>query len=135
MAYTMILFSARDSWHKPIYSFKINMLTRELSVEYSNNTGGITTNGGALNERQYQHIKRLAAPRIFEKFRDGAWKEHMDWFPDPNEWEAQFISDDGTAMLTMESHSQPYPAPPALVALVEHVMHIGALGNMNHPLF
>ena len=62
MAYTMILFNAKDSWHNPIYSFKINMLTRELSVEYSNNTGGITTNGVALNERQYQHIKRLAAP-------------------------------------------------------------------------
>lgn len=135
MAYTMILFSAKDSWHNPIYSFKINMLTRELSVEYSNNTGGITTNGVALNERQYQHIKRLAAPRIFEKFRDGSWKEHMDWFPDPNEWEAQFISDDGTAMLTMERHFESYPAPPALAALVEYVMHIGALGNMNHLLF
>lgn len=135
MAYTTIIFNARDAWDRPVYAFKVNMLTRELSVEYSNNTGGITTNGVALNERQYSHIKRLAAPAIFEKFRDDSWKEHMAWMLDPNDWKAQFISDDGTPMLTMETNLNPYPAPPALVALVEYVMHIGTLGNMSWRMF
>lgn len=135
MAYTTILFCARDMWNRPAYSFKINMLTHELSVEYSNNTGGITINGIVLNEQQYQHIKRLANPVIFEKFRDGGWKKQSEWMLDPNIWEAQFISDDRTPMLSMETGFDSYPAPPALKALVEYVMHIGTLGNMGCRLF
>ena len=135
MGYTTIIFNAKDAWCRPVYSFKVNMLTRELSVEYSNNTGGFTINGVLLNERQYKNIKRLASPDIFEKFRDDRWKECAEWMLDPNEWEARFISDDGTSMLTMETKFDLYPVPPALVELVEYVMDIGTLGNMNRRLF
>ena len=135
MAYTIITFNARDAWHRDIYSFRVNMVTHELSVEYSNNTGGRTMNGVVLNEKQYNHIKRLTSPLMFEKYRDGAWKKNTEWLLDPNDWNVRFISDDGTPMLTMESNLESYSAPPALVALVEYIMHIGAFENMGHRLF
>ena len=98
-------------------------------------TGGQTMNGVVLNEKQYNHIKRLTSPLVFEKYRDGAWKKNTEWLLDPNDWDVRFISDDGTPMLTMESNLESYPAPPALVALVEYIMHIGTFENMGHRLF
>lgn len=135
MSYITIIFNATDAWINPIYSFKINLVSRELSVEYTNTNGGVTTNGIVLNESQYQHIKLIASPKIFEKYRDGSWKVKTEWMLDPFDWKAQFVCDEGNPMLTLATELESYPAPPALVTLVNYVMKIGTLGNFGGKLF
>ena len=135
MSYTIIIFNATDAWTNPVYSFKINLVSRELSVEYTNTHGGVTTNGIALNESQYNHIKLIASPNIFEKYRNESWKIKPEWLLDPYDWKAQFIYDDGTPMLTLATELQQFSAPPALVTLVNYVMKIGTLGNFGGKVF
>lgn len=108
MAYTLVRFRSSDAWGRYVYSFKLNMITKELSVEYVNNTGGLTMNGVVLNERQYNHIRQLIRQPVIEKFRDGSWKSCDGWMLDPNSWEATFLSDDGTSMLKLDNNQGQY---------------------------
>ena len=131
MNYTTIIYSCEDAWNNPCFSFKINFLTHELSVEYKNNKGGVTLNGITLDEKQYNHLKQLSLPHIFEKFRDDKWKEKPEWMVlDGAIWEAKFLCDDGRPMLIMQSNLEPYPQPPILKSLIDYVLKIGTLGNM-----
>lgn len=137
MAYTTIVFNASDAWGTDICSFKVNLIAEELSITYRNNNGGYTTNGIKLASKELKHIKQATSQKIFEKFRDGKWKEEMDavWMVDGIEWEAQFVSDDGLPMLEFKNEMQSYLPPPILRELVNYVLRIGAPKSIDLEIF
>lgn len=138
MAYTLIVFHAQNSCLQDLYSFKINFLARELSVEYRNDSGGYTVHGMNLTGQQYHHLMMLASPHKFEQFRKQNWhsesKEHWIAY-DPNRWILQITSDDGLPLLEFERNHECYDDPKAIVDLVEYVMQIGTFGNYTFSLF
>ena len=136
MAYTQILFEATDAWGEDVCSFKVNMVARELAIEYRNMYGGRTTNSFRMSDSQYSHIKMIASEKIFERFRDGKWKKETEWTMDAHIWKASFISDSGNPLLIIESDkATTYVPPPAFVALVEYVVRISSFENNSSRLF
>jgi hypothetical protein len=138
MAYTVIVFQARNVSLQDLYSFKINFPSRELSVEYRNDSGGYTIHGMNLNGQQYHHLLKLASPQKLEYFRGRKWTEEAEqkWITyEPNVWKMEISSDDGLALLVLEHGYEPCEAPKVIVDLVEYVMQIGTFGNYTFGLF
>lgn len=138
MAYTVIVFQAQDDALRDIYSFKINFPARELSVEYRNDAGGVTTHGMTLNGQQYHHLLKLASPHKFECFRNQEWQrdEEERWYTyEPNRWKLQISSDDGLSLLVIENTPVTIVVPEVVSNLVEYVMRIGTFGNYTFDLF
>ena len=125
MAFTTIIFNARDAWSVFIYGFKINMLTAELSIEYKNVQGGFTTKGIKLNEKQFKQMKRLLSEQRFQEVVSGKWKEERTYFAlDPNMWELDLISDDGHPLISINNGFGEYQNPISVIELVEYVLRI-----------
>ena len=61
MAYTTIIFEAIDAWFFDVCSFKIDLISEELSLIYRNSFGGYTINGIRLNRNQIKRIKKLSS--------------------------------------------------------------------------
>lgn len=135
MAYTQILFEVTDAFEKDICSFKINMVAREIAIEYRNMYGGRTTNSFSMSDSQYNHIKMISSEKVFERFRDGKWKKETEWAMDSHNWKAIFISDSGKPILVIESDkSITYIPPSALITLVEYVVQISSFDNFSYHL-
>ncbi|MBQ2677267.1 MAG: hypothetical protein IJF54_07720 [Clostridia bacterium] len=137
MAYTTIIFEAIDAWFFDVCSFKIDLISEELSLIYRNSFGGYTINGIRLNRNQIKRIKKLSSPNIFEEFRDEKWKESKKtaYLLDGIHWNVQFTSDNGLPILTMKNYSCNYLPPPALADLVNYAIEIGKPQNKNFRLF
>lgn len=135
MAYTQIIFTADDAWAIYAYSFKINMICRELSIEYKDNRGNYNMKGIKLNSEQIEHINDICAENIVEKYRtENHLKEAI--FPlDPNLWKLQIMSDDGNSILQLEDRSGKFYCPDFLVELIEYVIDISAIKDRGFRLF
>ena len=135
MAYTQIIFEAEDAWLQPEYSFKVNLISREVSIAYLNNHGGHTTNGMKISDKQCKRIRRICNPQEVEKFRVTELQKE-NWLLDPNYWKLQITSDDGNAVLILENKGFPPCLPPSfLVELVEYVFQIAAFDNFGGRVF
>lgn len=137
MGYTIIIFNANDAWGFEICSFKVNLIASELSISYRNKKGGYTTSGINLTNEEIAHINYILSPKIFEKFRDGKWREKLEavWILDGIEWEAQLVSDDGLPLLEIKSDMKPYLPPKNLKMLVNYVLQIGMPKDYKLNLF
>lgn len=125
MYYTKIIFNSGD-WKKLTYSFKLNMLCRELEIIYDNFLGGYTTKGIKLNRNQYAHLKQLLKIENFKKYRDNLNIDNYISLLDTYRWNLQCISNDGEPMLEIPNRGDDYIMPPDFVInLVEYIAEIG----------
>lgn len=125
MYYTKIIFNSGD-WKKLTYSFKLNMLCRELEIIYDNFLGGYTTKGIKLNRNQYAHLKQLLKIENFKKYRDNLNIDNYISLLDTYRWSLQCISNDGEPMLEIPNRGDDYIMPPDFVInLVEYIAKIG----------
>ncbi|ATD54101.1 hypothetical protein [Clostridium chauvoei] len=125
MYYTKIIFNSGD-WKKLTYSFKLNMLCRELEIIYDNFLGGYTTKGIKLNRNQYAHLKQLLKIENFKKYRDNLNIDNYISLLDTYRWSLQCISNDGEPMLEIPNRGDDYIMPPDFVInLVEYIAEIG----------
>ena len=104
MAYTTVVFNAKDAWLRFVYGFKINLITEEVSIEYKNDQGGFTTRGIRLNGKQLRQIKHLMMESRFKDVVNGKWKEVKRQFAlDPNMWKLEMLSDDGHPLIKIDN--------------------------------
>lgn len=125
MAYTTVVFNARDAWSCFIYGFKLNLIAAELSIEYKNNQGGFTTKGIQLSEKHLRQAKLLLVESRFNDVVSGKWKEEKTYFAlDPNMWELELLSDDGKPLQKINNGFGEYQNPSSVIELVDFVLQL-----------
>ncbi len=136
MAYTTIVFNAKDAWLRFVYGFKINLITEEVSIEYKNDQGGFTTRGIQLNGKQLRQIKHLMMESRFKDVVNGKWKEVKSQFAlDPNIWELEMLSDDGHPLIKIDNGFGEFEDPLPVVELVEYVLQLMTYGDLGWRAF
>ena len=136
MAYTTIVFNAKDAWFRFVYGFKINLTSNEVSIEYKNNQGGFTIRGIQLKENQLRQIKHLLTESRFKDVVNGKWKDNKSLFPlDPNIWEMEILSDDGHPMIKIDNGTGEFEDPLPIVELVEYILKLMTYGDLGWRAF
>ena len=132
--YSNIVFSANNTWGNYLYSFHINMKTRELSLEYRNNQGGYTTNGINIPDKKFRHIRKICAEAtsFFE-----SPKFEKDVFPlDPNTWELKMVKNTGSPSVELEfTATDDFIVPDFVVELVSLTMDLASFDNKGFKYF
>ena len=132
--YSNIIFSANDVWGKYVYSFRINLKARELSLEYKNNQGGYTTNGIDITDEKIKHIENICAKAT--KFFESPKFEKDTLSLDPNTWELKMVKSDGSPSLELEyGVTDDFGVPDFITELVGLIMDLASFDNKGFRYF
>ena len=135
MTYNNIVFHVDNFLGEYLYSFKINMQTQQLSVEYKNNQGGYTSNGISLGSRQIKYITKISDRAEEYRSKLNLIKQTISFHV--NSWSLQITNDDGKSMLELKNFHDGdiYFTPDFIKELVDFVMGLATFDNKNITYF